>query len=249
MNPDANALQVFYKDVVDCLTEPKQFFTVRYPQISLTYALTFAVVVNWISDTLAWLTRIVRHETLMDGFLKMRDRLSLLPFWKDIPPTLWAQPDHSSMLPPWLVEALGIALSPFQSLIHVVLTGLFIGVGAYLLVPKHVIQSHAHNVAHEAKDNVEIAGAIKIVALCSAPHLIGSILGFLPLGLGSLISGIYVLVLLIFALSIRYQISYLRSFATVILPGILLMVVGGCVLLTFGAVLVGMADTFFGASS
>jgi hypothetical protein len=121
----------FYRDVIDSLTEPRFFFTHRFPKISLSYALAFAVLVNWIADFLAWLTRLVNHETLLDGFLKMRDQLSTLPIWKDLPTNLWAQqPDHvASVFPAWIAEVLGVALSPFQTLIRITLAGLSIWMG------------------------------------------------------------------------------------------------------------------------
>jgi hypothetical protein len=237
----------FYRDVIDSLTEPREFFTHRFPKISLSYALAFAILVNWIADFLSWLTRLINHETLLDGLLKMRDKLSELPVWKDLPTNIWAQqqPEHVSMFPNWVAEVLGVALSPFQTLIRVTVAGLFIWVGAYLLVPKNR-DDGLGAVVPLTRDQPDVSLVIKIAALAQAPALIGAILGFLPVGLGTVVSGIYGFVLLIFALAVRFRISYLRSFAVVILPGFLFTFVAGCLVTTFGAVLFGIVAALFG---
>jgi hypothetical protein len=229
----------FYKDVVGSLTEPRKFFNERYPKISFVYALTFGVVVNWIADFLSWLTRMIRHETLLDGLLKMRDRLQELPGWKDLPPSIWAQqaPDHTSMFPAWMAEVFSVALSPFNSLFRIFISGLVIWLGVYFLVPREQ--------TYPARDSYEVKNVIKIIALTSAPSLISSILGFLPFGLGSTFGWLYAFVLLIFALTIRFQISGLRAFAIVIFPGIILSVAGTCLIATFGALFFGMIAALF----
>ena len=234
----------FYRDLVACLTEPKQFFEVRYPKLSMNYVLAFGVLVNWVASMLDWLTRTIRHETLLDGLLKMKDKLQVLPFWKNLPSDIWAQaPDPSSMFPAWLAEVFGVALSPFQSLFHFLIRGLILWIGLYLLLPR---DSTAE--IKDQRDAPELSHAIKLTAICSAPNLVGSILGFLPLSLGTLVAAIYSIALLIIALTTRFKISGLRAFAMMILPGILAMFVFGCILAVFGALLFGSLAAIFGAS-
>lgn len=230
-----NPIQQIFRDLIDCLTEPRQFFTVRYPQITFNYALAFGIVVNWIAAFLAWLTRVVRHETLLDGLLKMRDQLQGLPFWKALPKSIWAQnPEQTSMFPAWLAEVFSLALNPFGTLIHFFIYGVMIWIGASLLISKR-----------DDRDSITIPNLVKIVALASVPQLIGAILGFLPLGLGGLIAGVYGFALLVLAISIRYSVSYLRSFAAVVLPGLIGMLIFGCILAVFTALIFGTIAALF----
>ncbi len=228
----------FYRDVMDCLTEPRHFFEVRYPQVGLTYALTFGIIVSWIAALLDWLTRIIRHETLYDGFLKMREKLQGLPIWKSLPEDFWAQPTSTpSTFPSWLTDVFGVLLSPFQSLAGFCISGVVLFLGAYLLIPKKT----------EAKqDPVDITHLIKIVAFTSAPHLIASVLGFLPLGMGSLIGWIYGIALVMIALSQRYKISNLRALGIIALPSLVGIFILSCFVGVLLAVGYGMFTAMFG---
>ena len=233
-------IKIFYRDLVMVLTEPRTFFESRYPQTSFTYALTFGIIVTWIAAFLSWLTRVVRHETLFDGLIKMREKLQELPFWKSVPENFWAQtsPDAGHMVPAWLAEMFGIVLAPFQALISLTIYGIVIFVGCYLLVPKTT-----------DRDSVEVKNTIKLVAFASAPQLISAVLGFLPIGLGPFIGAIYGFVLLVFALSIRYRVSGLRAFGIVILPGFVTLIAFGCLIGVFAGVLFGLFASLFGSMS
>ncbi|MBC7395803.1 MAG: hypothetical protein H7333_00045 [Bdellovibrionales bacterium] len=228
----------FYRDVMDCLTEPRYFFEVRYPQVKLTYALTFGIIVSWIAAFLDWLTRLIRHETLFDGFLRMKEKLHSLPMWKNLPDDFWAQPtEKTSFFPPWLVELFGIILSPFQSLAGFCVSGVILFIGAYLLIPKN---------PEPNKDPVDVSHLIKLVAFTSAPHLIASILGFLPLNLGAFIGWIYGLGLIIIALSQRYKISGLRAGGVLVIPSFIGMFVVACFLGVLAVIGYGMFTAIFG---
>jgi hypothetical protein len=224
-------IRQFYQDLLDSLTEPTYFFKERYPKISLSYAIAFGIIVKWIASFLDWLTRAVRHETLMDGFMKMRDKLQELPMWKNLPDNFWAQgTDHAasasnSLFPAWLAEMLSIALSPFQSLIHFCISGFIFFLGAYCLIPKK---------EGSEQDPIEISQFIKLACLTSAPYLVASILGFLPLSMGSLIGSIYSCALLIVGMSIRFKISNLRAVAIMTLPGIVCFIAVMAFLLVLG---------------
>ena len=239
--PDApmyvGPVKQFYRDLVMVLTEPRIFFEVRYPETTFTYALAFGVIVNWIAAFLSWLTRIIRHETLFDGFLKMRDRLHELPYWKNLPDNFWAQSSSenaANAFPAWLVELCGIIITPFQSVIGLMFYGILIFIGAYMLVPKDA-----------SRDPIELKNVIRIVSFTAAPVLVSAILGFLPMGIGTLIGGIYALVLLVFALALRFRVSNMRAFGVVILPGILGVVVFGCIIGVFAALGVALFASFF----
>ena len=228
----------FCRDLILVLTEPSIFFKTRYPETSFTYALAFGITVAWIATFLSWLTRIVRHETLLDGFLKMREKLQELPFWKNIPDSFWAQntPQSSQILPTWLAEIFGIVLSPFQALISLTLSGVLIFLGCFLLVPK---------TDPAMGDSVELKNTIKLVAFASSPILISAILGFLPFNFGAGIGWIYTLVLTVLALSIRFHVSTPRSFAIVVLPGIVTLMTLGCVIGLIAGVFFGLIASFF----
>jgi hypothetical protein len=229
----------FYRDLIMVLTEPRIFFEVRYPETTFAYALTFGILVNWIAAFLGWLTRVVRHETLLDGFLKMRDRLQELPYWKNIPDNFWAQANPetaTNAFPPWAVELFGIIITPFQSLITLIFYGIMIFIGCYMLVPKD-----------SSRDGIELKNTIRIMSFTAAPVLVSAILGFLPFGLGTFFGGIYALVLLVFALSLRFRVSKLRSFGVVILPGILGTAVFSCLIGIFAALGIALFASFFGS--
>jgi hypothetical protein len=232
-------IKQFYRDFVMLMTEPRIFFEERYPSTSFTYALTFGVVTGWIAAFFSWLTRIVRHETLLDGLLKMRDKLHELPVWRNLPDNFWAQstPERANMMPPWLIELFGIVLSPFQTVINLVFYGIVIFIGCYIFVPK--ISGGAH------KDAVELKNVIRIVSFASAPILFASILGFLPFGLGNFFGWLYAFILLIFALSLRFRVSKLRAFAIVSLPGIFMAIFLACLIGVTAALFFGMIASLF----
>ena len=232
----------FYRDFIMVLTEPRQFFEIRFPETSFTYALTFGILVGWIAAFLGWLTRIVRHENLNDGLMKMREKLQELPFWKNIPDNFWAQnvPETSKLFPAWLAELFGIILAPFQSLISLSLYGVVIFIGCYLLIPKNDLA---------ARDPVDVKSTIKIVSFACAPQILGAILGFLPAGLGSLVGALYSFFLLGFALSTRFRVSFLRAFGIIVLPGIVGLVTLGCVIGVFVTLFFGIIASLFGSMS
>jgi hypothetical protein len=238
-----NVVQIFYRDLVMVLTEPRHFFEIRYPETSFAYAMTFGIIVAWIAAFLNWLTRIVRHETLWDGLMKIRDKLQELPFWKNVPENFWAQssPEAATrMFPAWIAEVFGIVLAPFQAMISLTLYGIVIFIGCYLLVPKSDLA---------ARDPVDVKHTIKVVSFASAPLLISSILGFLPLNLGSFFGWIYSFVLLIFALHVRFRVSKLRAFGVVVLPGVASFVAIGCVIGVFAGLFFGIIASLFGSMS
>ena len=242
---EQNLAKQFYRDLVECLTEPRRFFGIRYSQISLSYALAFGILINWVAAFFDWLTRIIHHETLLDGLLKMREKLQGLPMWKSLPSDIWAQnPDHTSLFPAWLAEVFGLALSPFQSLLHFLIRGMVLWLGIYLLLPREPISIDGVSVTRDPPD---LAFAIKLTALCAAPNIVGSILGFLPLSLGAFIAGIYTFALTMIALMTRYQVSGLRAFSMIILPGLMAVFAIGCILSVFGALLFGSMAALFGA--
>jgi hypothetical protein len=235
-------IRIYFRDLVQLLTEPKSYFRDRFPELTFSQALTFGVVSNWIAAFLGWLTRTLKHETLLDGMMKMREQLSQLPYWKDLPDTIWQQGQdvHNGPLSsPWAVELLGIFISPFQSLFNFCISGIVIFVGAWVLIPKN---------EESGQDKLEVSGFIKLIAIASAPSLVGAILGFLPFGLNSLIGFIYTLTILIIGIASRYKVSSLRSAGVILLPGILAMTVLGCLIFGLGALIMGLVAAFFGGS-
>jgi len=234
-------IKQFYLDLIHVLTEPRYFFQHRYPEMSLSNALAFGVLVNWIAATLNWITRFVHHETLMDGFIKIKEKLQELPFWKNIPDDFWSQGadrlSARSFFPDWVTEILAILISPFQSLIHFCVYGFILFLGGYLLISK--------NEENASTDPVVIRSFVKLVCISAAPYLVASILGFLPIGLGTFIGWIYSIAILAIGMMVRFRISGLRALTIMVLPtfaGIALLIL----FLMFCAVLVfGLLASFF----
>ncbi len=228
----------FYRDLVMLLTEPRGFFKVRYPEVNLTYALAFGIIVNWIAAFFDWLTRMVKHETLLDGLNRMRHQLEMLPFWKNLPDTIWEQnPARDAMFPVWLAEFFGIILSPFQSLVRFCISGFILFLGAYFLIRKK----------SDLQDRIDISAFIKLTAFSSAPYLVASILGFLPLGFGAFIGWVFSIAVLVMGLTTRYRISGLRSVVIIILPGVMAIMAVSCLIGVIAALGFGLFAALFGS--
>ena len=231
----------FYRDVVMVLTEPTLFFEKRFPETSFTYAMLFAITVNFIAAFVGWLTRLIRHETLFDSLIKMREKLQDLPYWKNIPDNFWAQgaPEPSG-LPEWSFEVMGIIISPFQIALHVAFFGILILLGCFMLVPKTV---------EDSKDPIELKTTMKILAFVSAPLILTSMLGFLPMSLAAIINFFYALVLTAVGLSIRFRVSMPRAFGIILLPEFIGFGIFGCFIGVIGALFFGVLASIFGAAS
>lgn len=228
----------FFRDVLDCLTEPKKFFEEKYPKRTMTDALLFAVIVSWVANLIEWLIRTVKNETLFDGMMLIRKQLEALPIWKNITPHLFSDQSSISPFPSWIMEFSIVALSPFKTLIAVTLTALMIWLSSTFLIPKNDSVN---------RDPVDFSSFIKLLAYASiAPKLVGAILGFLPLQLGALVGGICVLLLQIFAISNRYAVSRLRSFAIIILPSFVFIMIASCLVIGFFAIFMGLMGGMMG---
>lgn len=231
-------------DFVQLLTEPKHFFEVRFPQLSTTQALAFGLISVWIGAVLDWLTRLVRHETLMDGFRKIQDTLSQLPFWKNLPADIWSQGVNSpSSMPIWMSELIGISLIPFGSLIGFLLKAASLWLGVYLLLPNRDARKNAH------QDELSYVLVLKIIAIVAATEILGSILTFLPMNLGKLVAVIYAFALTVIALRTRFVVSGLRATAMIFLPTIISIVALGLFFALLGVILVGGFMALLGTGS
>jgi hypothetical protein len=232
-------LNGYFRDVILILTEPKRFFEERYPELSFSQALVIGVLSNWIAAFLMWLTRIVKHESLLDGMRKMREILGTLPIWKDLPDSIWQQGGGGpqSFLSSSMLELGPIAISPFQSLINFCVRGLILMLGVYLLVPRRASSPQT--------DSVSPSTLIRLNAVAVTPILVGAILGFLPFMLGGLIGGIYTFVILLVGVSTRYRVSYARAAGAIILPYFILIFFCGCLAFGFSALLGGILGGLF----
>lgn len=240
MSDNNNWAKQLYWDAVHSITEPRKFYTERFPQMSQNYAIAFGLVVSWVAAGLSWMTRVIHHESLLDGFLRIRDQLQQLPLWKDLPPTIWAQnPAHVSMFPAWIAEASTIALFPFSFLIGMAIKSVAVTVGAKIFISSREDSS---------MDKADIGSFMKIVAAASTPVLVGAILSFLPIGLGGVVGTIYSFCMLVFAITIRYRVSKLRSFAVVITPWIILSMIGACFIGLFGAMIFALIGSLLSGS-
>ena len=238
INPDSNLgiIKQLYRDALQALTEPVRFYQTRFEQMSLNYSLVFGLVFCWIAAFFDWITRAVKHETLMDGFLKIKNQLHTLPFWKELPADIWAQGDNvNSLMPAWGFEGLRMLINPFHSLFSFFAYGIIFWLGATLLVSSE----------NPTKKSVTITNVIKITAISSAAQIVGSVLGFLPIGMGSFFGWIYYTALLTIGFSVRFQISRLRGLAVVFLPTIVTILVASCFIGIIVALFAGLITSLF----
>ncbi len=220
-------LRSFFKDLVHVLTEPTRFYKERLPSIGFAQALAFGILVKWLAAILEWLTRVVKHETLLDSVKRIQESFSSLPLFKDVPESIWNQAGTaaSPVSSPFALEIGALIVTPFQAVASFCVSGLVLYLGGLILIPKE---------PHSGRDPVDLSLFIRLLAVSSAPSLVAAILGFLPLNLGAAIGWIYHIAILIIGIGIRYRISYFRAGGIVFLPGLLLMIVFGCVLGVLG---------------
>lgn len=238
ITPDANLgiIKQLYQDAFRVLTEPVRFFDERFEAMSFNYSLVFGLVITWIAAFFDWITRAVKHESLMDGFLKIKNQLQQLPIWKDLPADIWAQGENvNSLMPAWGLEGLRMLVNPFHSLFSFFIYGILFWLGATLLVSKD----------NPTRKSVTITNVIKITSIASATSIVGSILGFLPLSLGSFLGWIYHTAILMIGFSERFQISRLRGLAVVFLPTIVTIVVASCLVGLIVALFAGIISSLF----
>jgi hypothetical protein len=223
-------IRTFFKDLVRILTEPVQFFRNRFPEMNLVQCLAFGVLVEWLVACLAWLTRVVKRETLFDSLQRIREQFSALPFWKNIPDTIWNQAGDAGPSPASTVvmEIGTLIVVPFQALVNFSVSGIVLLLGAMIFVPKQT---------GSERDPLDLPLFMRLSAVCAAPGLVGSILGFLPLNLGPVFGWIYHLAILMIGIGIRNRISYLRAGGIIFLPSILMMMLFGCVI---GAIILAL---------
>lgn len=233
---DRGILHQLFLDGVMVLTEPVRFFRERFEELSFNQALAFGLVVSWLSAFLGWLTRALKHESLMDGLIRIKKQLQQLPVWKDLPEDIWAQGSQiHSIFPEWAIEGMRVLVDPFYSLFGFVLYGLIFWIGASLIIPG----------SHPLKKSASLARIIKITAISSTSGMVGSILGFLPLSLGPFIGWIYHTILLMIGFSERFEISRLRSLVILFLPMIALILIASCLLGLVVAILGGLVASIF----
>jgi len=152
-----STLKQYFRDLVELLTEPVRFFNVRYPALKTTEVLTLGVGSTWLAAGLAWVTRRVKHESILDGMRQMKEQLSQLPLWKDLPDTIWQQGAESgNSTAAKLMEFSTVALSPIQSLLNFFIGGIFLYFGALILIPRD---------PQEGKDRIELVAFIRLLAL------------------------------------------------------------------------------------
>jgi hypothetical protein len=227
----------FFKDLVLILTEPRAYFRQRYPALRPNEALAFGILASWLAAFLGWITRVIKHETLFDGLNRIHEQLSTLPLWRNLPETIWQQGGPPGLPAAWKAEVLAIILTPFQSLIQFCVYGVLYFLGALVLIRPD---------AREHSDRVSPAALIRLCAVSAAPAVVGSILGFLPLGLGGLIGWIYGIAILTIGISERHRVSSMRALGVILIPGITGMVAIGCFLGVLAVVGVGIFRTLFG---
>jgi hypothetical protein len=208
------------QDGYSVLTEPTTFFKTRYEKASFNQSLALGLAATWIAAFLDWVTRSIKHESLMDSFHRIKSQLKSLPIWKDLPDDIWAQGDQASQnfLPTWGMEGLKMLLTPFNSIFLIFINALIFWAAALILVDKN----------NPARKSVTLNELIKITAIAYTSALVGSIFGFLPLSLGSMIGWVYHIALLVIGFSIRFNISRLRGLVMVFLPTIALIMIAGC---------------------
>ena len=236
ISPDANLgiIKQIYKDAIHLLINPVEFFQIRFEQISFNYSLVLGLVISWLAAFLDWVTRAVKHESLMDGFLKIKNQLHSLPIWKDLPADIWAQGDHvNALMPAWGLEGLRMLINPFNSLFSFFVYGIIFWLGATLLVSNE----------NPAKKSVTITNVIKITALASVTSIVSSVLGFLPIGLGGFLGWIYHTAVIAVGFSECFKISRLRGLVVIFLPTIVAIMVASCFIGVIVALFAGLISS------
>jgi hypothetical protein len=228
-----NFLRPYFRDMLLVLTEPRRFFTERYPGLSLSQALTLGILSGWIAALLHGITRLVKQETLLDTIRRMREQLETLPVWRDIPQSIWQQPAAPRGISANLIEFAGILLAPFESVLQFGIRALVLMVGMYLLVPK---------ASSTDQDTREVPDLIRLTAVAATPTLVTAILGFIPFGLGTLAGFIYSVAVLTIGISTRYRVSNARALGVIFLPSLLVLLLCGC-LTGIGGALLGVMLT------
>ena len=224
----------WYRDSISVLTEPIQFFKTRYQKMSFNQALVLGIVLSWIAAFLDWITRAIKHESLMDGLLKIKEQLHSLPIWKDLPETMWTQGNSAvSILPEWGMEGMKMLITPFHSLVSFFVYGVIFWLGAVVLV--------AHD--NPAKKQVTINNVVKITALASTASIVGAVLGFLPIGIGNFVGWIFHTALLVIGFSEVFNISRLRGLAVVFLPTFVTIIFFSCLVGVVIALFAGVIAT------
>lgn len=211
-----------FNDLVLVLSEPRSFFSNRIHSMSFNHALVFGLVITWVAKTLEWLTRFLKNESLSQNLLKVKDQLKQLPFWKDLPSDIWFQGEKSvGLFSDSVIEALQITIHPFQALLHFFMFGIIYWLGGMLLVPR--------TSPHYSRATV--ANFVKIISVASAANIVGAILSFLPLSLGSFFGYLYYVVIMVIGFSIYFKISGLRACALFVIPGIFMITFFSCLIL------------------
>ncbi|NDF13877.1 hypothetical protein EB061_00950 [bacterium] len=228
----------FFSDLILILTEPKFFFRERYPHLRPAHALAFGVTSSWLAALLAWVTRVIKHETLLDGLHRIQEKLSTLPLWRELPQTLWQQEGAAGLPAAWKAEIFAVILTPFQSLAQFLLYGVLYYLGALILIPPPLRES--------GSDKVGAGPFIRLCAVSAAPGVVGAILGFLPFSLGALIGWIYGVAILMIGISVRYHVSSMRALAVILIPGFAGMITIGCVLGMLGVLFFWLAQALSG---
>ena len=220
ISPNSNGVvKQFYQDAIQVLTEPTRFFKTRFDSMTFNQALVFGLVISWISAFAEWLTRVVKHESLMDSFMKLKEQLQQLPFWKDLPANIWAQGNATAnFLPEWGMEGLKMLINPFHTLILFFISGVVFWLGATVLVSN----------ANTTRTSVTITNVVKITAVSAATSLVAAILSFLPFGIGGFFGWLFHLAILTIGFSERFQVSRPRGLAVVLLPSIIALVFFSC---------------------
>lgn len=228
-------IRAFIQDVISCLTEPKRFFTERYPEYSVTRAIAFGLILSWTASFLNWLTALVRHESYLDGFIKIRSQLETFPLWKALSPHLFSDSTSINSASTWIASFGGVVLNPFFTLIGFVFSATSLWIGGYILIPRS-----------EDQDPIEFNSFLKLTAIAgTAPMLVGSILGFLPLATGTLIGLVYLLVIEVYALKVRFKISGLRAICVLFLPYLVLAFIGACFIGLIGGLIFSLVGSLF----
>lgn len=224
-------LKTVFFDWWESLSEPRLFFGTTLTHRDTTQAITFALLVSWFSALVEWSVRVVKNETLLDGFLKIRDQMQTLPAWKGIAPLFIHSPGSGAMsgMPAWAMELFAVLGNPFATLISLVTSTLMIWFGAWLLIGK-----------------VDFSKVLKVLAFASTgSKLISAFLSFLPMGLGYLVGGIWGFVIQILAISSFFQVSAGRAFGVIILPGLIMGLIMTCFLGLVAGVLGALLGSLF----
>jgi hypothetical protein len=225
-------IRQYFEDLKQVLLKPHQFFRRMPRNGGLVHPLAFALIAHWIGSAIAFLWHTVSLSTSEAFFDRWsgyfnNDQIDVIRR-----STPWESARHLFMH--WFWGMGSVIGDPFLTLILVLIKGVFVFLGARLLVG---VMTDAPAVPESAQQRHEVTyeSAVRIIAYGTVASIFLAIPGF-----GTLIAWAYGLYISVVGAKEIYQIGSGRALTIVLFPQILLIAFGFAILalmLLFGLTL------------